>query len=174
MKALLLALLTVPSLILGQIPSAVTPGDVAVVPENKAEIVTLRADLSLRRAFLATPLPGDQPYFPIYDGDTLFLDFDLGLGIVLHRQRVRLQLIDAPEISTRDLAEKAAALASRAELLSILSGKEILVRGATRDLYGRWLCRLFVRRKNDKPIDVYTDVSLHMLKTAHAVPWPKK
>ena len=42
----------------------------------------------------------------IVDGDTVDCDIDLGFGIVLTNQRIRLYGIDTPESRTRDLEEK--------------------------------------------------------------------
>jgi micrococcal nuclease len=42
----------------------------------------------------------------VVDGDTVDVDIDLGFGVILSNQRVRLWGIDAPESRTRDLAEK--------------------------------------------------------------------
>ena len=42
----------------------------------------------------------------IIDGDTVDVDLDLGFGIVLTNQRIRLYGIDTPESRTRDLEEK--------------------------------------------------------------------
>ena len=40
------------------------------------------------------------------DGDTVDVDIDLGFGIVLAKQRIRLYGIDTPESRTRDKVEK--------------------------------------------------------------------
>ena len=42
----------------------------------------------------------------IVDGDTVDCDIDLGFGVVLSNQRIRLYGIDTPESRTRDLEEK--------------------------------------------------------------------
>ena len=42
----------------------------------------------------------------IVDGDTVDVDIDLGFGVVLSNQRIRLYGIDTPESRTRDLEEK--------------------------------------------------------------------
>ena len=42
----------------------------------------------------------------IVDGDTVDVDIDLGFGVWLRDQRVRLYGIDTPESRTRDLTEK--------------------------------------------------------------------
>ena len=42
----------------------------------------------------------------IVDGDTVDVDIDLGFGVVLSNQRIRLYGIDTPESRTRDTEEK--------------------------------------------------------------------
>ena len=42
----------------------------------------------------------------VVDGDTVDVDIDLGFGVWLRKQRVRLHGIDTPESRTRDLEEK--------------------------------------------------------------------
>ena len=42
----------------------------------------------------------------IVDGDTVDVDIDLGFGIILQDERVRIKGIDTPESRTRDLIEK--------------------------------------------------------------------
>ena len=47
------------------------------------------------------------------DGDTVDVDIDLGFGVWLNDQRVRLAGINAPESRTRDLEEKKLGLAAK-------------------------------------------------------------
>lgn len=49
----------------------------------------------------------------IVDGDTIDVDIDLGFGVWIHKERVRLAGIDTPESRTRDLTEKAFGLAAK-------------------------------------------------------------
>jgi len=42
----------------------------------------------------------------VVDGDTIDVDIDLGFGITMVNQRIRLQGVDTPESRTRDLEEK--------------------------------------------------------------------
>ena len=42
----------------------------------------------------------------VVDGDTVDVDIDLGFGVWLKKQRIRLYGIDTPESRTRDLEEK--------------------------------------------------------------------
>ena len=46
----------------------------------------------------------------VVDGDTVDVDIDLGFGMWIHNERVRLYGIDTPESRTRDLEEKKAGL----------------------------------------------------------------
>ena len=49
----------------------------------------------------------------IVDGDTVDVDIDLGFGVWLRKQRVRLVGIDTPESRTKDLEEKKYGLAAK-------------------------------------------------------------
>ena len=42
----------------------------------------------------------------VVDGDTVDIDIDLGFGVWLHKERVRIYGIDTPESRTRDKIEK--------------------------------------------------------------------
>ncbi len=42
----------------------------------------------------------------VVDGDTVDIDIDLGFGVWLHKERVRIYGIDTPESRTRDKEEK--------------------------------------------------------------------
>ena len=56
----------------------------------------------------------------VVDGDTVDIDIDLGFGIWMHKERVRMMGIDTPESRTRDKVEKAFGLASKAKLKELL------------------------------------------------------
>ena len=64
----------------------------------------------------------------IVDGDTVDVDIDLGFGVWLKDERVRVMGIDTPESRTRDKVEKTFGLASKARL------KELLPIGSTQHL----------------------------------------
>ena len=49
----------------------------------------------------------------IIDGDTVDVDIDLGFGVWMKKQRIRLYGIDTPESRTRDLEEKKYGLAAK-------------------------------------------------------------
>ena len=50
----------------------------------------------------------------VVDGDTVDVDIDLGFGVWLHKERVRVLGIDTPESRTRDKEEKKYGLAAKA------------------------------------------------------------
>ena len=56
----------------------------------------------------------------VIDGDTVDVDIDLGFGIILSDERVRIMGIDTPESRTRDKIEKKFGLAAKARLKSLL------------------------------------------------------
>ena len=62
----------------------------------------------------------------IVDGDTVDVDIDLGFGVWLKDERVRIMGIDTPESRTRDKVEKKFGLASKAKLKSLLGKSGIL------------------------------------------------
>ena len=49
----------------------------------------------------------------VIDGDTVDVDIDLGFGMWIKDERVRIMGIDTPESRTRDLVEKKFGLASK-------------------------------------------------------------
>ena len=63
----------------------------------------------------------------VVDGDTVDVDIDLGFGVILANERVRIMGIDTPESRTRDLTEKKFGLASKARLKEILGKTATLV-----------------------------------------------
>ena len=65
----------------------------------------------------------------VIDGDTVDVDIDLGFGVWLHKERVRIMGIDTPESRTRDRVEKLFGLASKQKLKDLLplSSMQVLV-----------------------------------------------
>jgi len=62
----------------------------------------------------------------VVDGDTVDVDIDLGFGVVLSDERVRIMGIDTPESRTRDKVEKVFGLASKKRLKELLGKTAIL------------------------------------------------
>jgi micrococcal nuclease len=69
----------------------------------------------------------------VVDGDTVDVDIDLGFGIVLTDERVRIMGIDTPESRTSDKVEKVFGLASKERLKEILGKTTTLKTFAAKD-----------------------------------------
>lgn len=75
----------------------------------------------------------------VIDGDTVVMEIDLGFKIY-HVMSCRLAGVNAPELNSKDEATKAAAVASKEYLMSLLPvGKEITIESTRLDKYGRAL-----------------------------------
>ena len=61
------------------------------------------------------------------DGDTVDVDIDLGFGIWLRDERVRIMGIDTPESRTSDKVEKVFGLAAKTRLKELLENGAVLV-----------------------------------------------
>jgi micrococcal nuclease len=94
----------------------------------------------------ATATTAPEPYVyrlravaKVVDGDTVDLDLDLGFSLTL-RQRVRLYGIDAPELRSKDPAEKAKGQESQAFVAQWFERPgAVLVRTTKEEKYGRML-----------------------------------
>ena len=62
----------------------------------------------------------------VVDGDTVDVDLDLGFGVWLNNERVRIMGIDTPESRTSDKVEKVFGLAAKERLISLLGEDAIL------------------------------------------------
>lgn len=62
----------------------------------------------------------------VVDGDTVDVDIDLGFGVWVRNERVRVMGIDTPESRTSDRVEKLFGLASKKRVEELLSGDVIL------------------------------------------------
>ena len=108
----------------------------------------------------------------IVDGDTVDVDIDLGFGIVLTDERVRIMGIDTPESRTSDKVEKIFGLASKDRLKHLLDKEAILV--TTIDKGGEDMKGKFGRVLGDFKCyyaseDRETTVSEILIKEGHAV-----
>jgi len=77
----------------------------------------------------------------VVDGDTVDVDIDLGFGIWLRNERVRIMGIDTPESRTRDKVEKVFGLAAKKRLKELLGKTAILqtqVSKSGEDLKGKF------------------------------------
>jgi|TARA_B110000503_G_scaffold35912_1_gene58761 micrococcal nuclease len=62
----------------------------------------------------------------VIDGDTVDVDIDLGFGVWLRKERVRIMGIDTPESRTSDDVEKIFGLAAKQRLKQLLGEKAVL------------------------------------------------
>ena len=62
----------------------------------------------------------------VVDGDTIDVDIDLGFGVWLQNQRIRMMGIDTPESRTRDLEEKKFGLLAKDKLQTLLANGKVL------------------------------------------------
>ena len=62
----------------------------------------------------------------VIDGDTVDIDIDLGFGMWMLDERVRIMGIDTPESRTRDLVEKKFGLAAKKRLKELLGKSAVL------------------------------------------------
>lgn len=69
----------------------------------------------------------------VVDGDTVDVDIDLGFGIWLRNERVRIMGIDTPESRTRDKVEKVFGLAAKERLKQLIEKDTILKTFAAKD-----------------------------------------
>ena len=86
----------------------------------------------------------------VVDGDTVDVDIDLGFGVWLRKERVRMVGIDTPESRTRDLEEKALGLAAKAFLKDILGkhDNDFILHSQGVGKYGRCLGNIFLGDQN--------------------------
>jgi micrococcal nuclease len=74
----------------------------------------------------------------IVDGDTVDVDIDLGFGVWMHKERIRLFGIDTPESRTRDLEEKKYGLAAKKFLTNMLDDEGGIILKTHKDKTGKF------------------------------------
>ena len=106
----------------------------------------------------------------IVDGDTLDVDIDLGFGVWLHRERIRLEGIDTPESRTRDKEEKKFGLLSKEYLKSFLPiGSHAKLICKTYDSKGKFGRILGDFEVYDSKKDYYTSLVNVMIEEGYGV-----
>jgi micrococcal nuclease len=98
-----------------------------------------------------------------YDGDTITVDIDMGLGVWVKKQKLRVYGIDTPELRGD---EKTAGLAARDALLDLLRDRELVIetiKDAT-EKYGRWLARIWIKQDDG----TWLNAGDELVKTGHA------
>ena len=108
----------------------------------------------------------------VVDGDTVDVDIDLGFGIWMKDERVRIMGIDTPESRTRDKVEKLFGKAASARVKELLEEDIILKTQIARNgedmkgKYGRILGDFIVERYEDDRQEMLTDI---LVQEGHAV-----
>ena len=74
----------------------------------------------------------------VVDGDTVDIDIDLGFGVWLNDQRVRLYGVDTPESRTRDPEEKKYGLAAKKFLTNMLDDEGGIILKTHKDKTGKF------------------------------------
>jgi len=108
----------------------------------------------------------------IVDGDTVDVDIDLGFGVWLKDERVRIMGIDTPESRTKDKVEKKFGLAAKARLKSLLGKQAILktqVNKSGEDMKGKFGRILGDFEAYDAKRDRHTMVTEILIDEGHAV-----
>ena len=108
----------------------------------------------------------------VIDGDTVDIDIDLGFGVWLKDERVRIMGIDTPESRTSDKVEKKFGLAAKARLKSLLGKKAILktqVNKDGEDMKGKFGRILGDFEAYDAKRDRHTMVTEILIDEGHAV-----
>ena len=115
----------------------------------------------------------DVTVVKVVDGDTVDVDIDLGFGVCLKDERVRIMGIDTPESRTSDKVEKLFGTAAKKRLYSLLEKDAKLITTEDKNgedmkgKFGRILGDFYVERyegKKEKVIDV-------MIEEGHCVPY---
>jgi micrococcal nuclease len=110
----------------------------------------------------------------VVDGDTVDVDIDLGFGIWMLKERVRMMGIDTPESRTRDKVEKKFGLAAKKRLKEMLGKTGVLRTQIARDgedkkgKFGRILGDFDVYDSNT---DSWRGATQIMIDEGHAVPY---
>jgi len=105
----------------------------------------------------------------IIDGDTVDVDIDLGFGVWLHKERVRLYGIDTPESRTRDLEEKKYGMMAKKlvlDLMPIGSMQTLITEKDKTGKFGRILGKFKVHEPN---LDRYVILNEFMVDNHYAV-----
>ena len=114
-----------------------------------------------RFGYRAIVMPED-----VYDGDTVTCDgIDLGFGVWLRRQKMRLVGVDTPEMRG---ASRRQAIIARDFVRGLLpEDGEVLIKShkpRERDKWGRWLCELWIEKSPEQLICVNDE----LLRAGHA------
>ena len=125
---------------------------------------------------MATENKYDVKLIKVVDGDTVDVDIDLGFGIWLHDERVRIMGIDTPESRTRDKVEDLFGEAAKARVKELFKSEHVkLITEEDRkgeDMkgkFGRILGDFEVEYKQENNAIVMKRLTQVMIEEGHAV-----
>ncbi len=99
----------------------------------------------------------------VIDGDTVDVDIDLGFGVWLKKQRIRLYGIDTPESRTRDLEEKKYGLVAKAFVESHLPVGSMRTLITVKDAVGKYGRILGKFKAYDSDLDAWVNMNQWMI-----------
>ena len=105
----------------------------------------------------------------VVDGDTVDIDIDLGFGVWIHKERVRLYGIDTPESRTKDLEEKKYGLLAKEQIQAFMPVGSMQTLVTVKDKtgkFGRILGKFLI---HDKKTDARMTINDWMIREHHAV-----
>jgi len=110
----------------------------------------------------------------VVDGDTVDVDIELGFGVVLADERVRIMGIDTPESRTRDKVEKLFGLAAKNRVKELLAGKPKLKTQVAKngeDMKGKFGRVLGDFEVYNEIRDSWSNLTTLLIEEGHAVPY---
>jgi len=100
----------------------------------------------------------------VIDGDSIILDIDLGFGLWIHGESIRLFGVDCPECRSRDKEEKAAGLAAKEFVEEALHvGETYTLTTKEKGKFGRYLGTIYLTDD--------TSINAALVKERLAVPY---
>ena len=109
----------------------------------------------------------DVKVLKVVDGDTVDVDIDLGFGVTLTDERVRIMGIDTPESRTRDKVEDLFGEAAKARLKELMKHGGKLI--TTEDRKGEDMKGKFGRILGDFRVEDGRKVTEILIEEGHAV-----
>jgi micrococcal nuclease len=105
----------------------------------------------------------------VIDGDTVDVDIDLGFGVWMKKERVRLYGIDTPESRTSDKEEKVYGLAAKEFLKNMCDDEWMILECNEYDSKGKFGRILGSLRRTTNYADM--TVNEYLIEKYHAVPY---
>jgi len=99
----------------------------------------------------------------VYDGDTITVDIDLGLGVWLKKQKIRLYGINTPELRGGTPETKAKGREARDWLRTIILDRDIILQTHKDKTgkYGRWLGTIYFNTESTPCWDLNAQLILN-------------